>query len=241
MSSTRRPVAVSRLPVGWSAKITFGLFTRARAITTRCFCPPERLMALFFALSASSSCSMCRHPAALRSFRANPGDLQRQNHVVEHRRVGGEEELLKDEAEVFIADAVHNGILELFRIRALDQQHPAIGIVEQREQMHQRRLARAALADDGDRLPGRDLERHPFQGVEPAGAMAVGLVDVWGHQHGEQPHRSGPLTQIRSRAHHPSVQSTIARRAGFRLEAATDSPTSFSESRPSRLERSPAR
>ena len=35
--ATRAPGIVSRLPVGSSAKVTFGLFTRARAMTTRCF------------------------------------------------------------------------------------------------------------------------------------------------------------------------------------------------------------
>ncbi len=35
------PVAESRLPVGSSAKITVGRETSARAIATRCCCPPE--------------------------------------------------------------------------------------------------------------------------------------------------------------------------------------------------------
>src|SRR5690606_17436567 len=48
MSSTRAPVIVSRLPVGSSAKMTFGLLIRALAIATRCFWPPERVTALLF-------------------------------------------------------------------------------------------------------------------------------------------------------------------------------------------------
>src|SRR6185436_16836417 len=35
------PVCESRLPVGSSAKTIFGSFTKARAIATRCCCPPE--------------------------------------------------------------------------------------------------------------------------------------------------------------------------------------------------------
>ena len=38
---TMRPVAESRLPVGSSAKMTAGSFTKARAMATRCICPPE--------------------------------------------------------------------------------------------------------------------------------------------------------------------------------------------------------
>ena len=35
------PVAESRFPVGSSAKIRVGLFTKALAIATLCICPPE--------------------------------------------------------------------------------------------------------------------------------------------------------------------------------------------------------
>lgn len=67
MLSTLSLVAVSRFPVGSSAKIMLGLFTRARAITVRCFCPPDSAVALFLALSAISSCSRASMPRFLRS------------------------------------------------------------------------------------------------------------------------------------------------------------------------------
>src|SRR5690606_34506801 len=35
------PVCESKFPVGSSAKMIFGRFTSARAIATRCICPPE--------------------------------------------------------------------------------------------------------------------------------------------------------------------------------------------------------
>src|SRR5204863_1774739 len=41
-SRTWVPTAVSRLAVGSSARITRGEPASARAIATRCFCPPER-------------------------------------------------------------------------------------------------------------------------------------------------------------------------------------------------------
>ena len=49
------PVVESRLPVGSSAKITSGSLTMARAIQTRCFCPPERSLALLPAFLSSST------------------------------------------------------------------------------------------------------------------------------------------------------------------------------------------
>jgi hypothetical protein len=41
----------SRFPVGSSAKRTCGLFTKALAIATLCFCPPESLPAGIFVFS----------------------------------------------------------------------------------------------------------------------------------------------------------------------------------------------
>src|SRR5262249_10340027 len=40
-SMTSRPVWVSRLPVGSSHRSTAGRLNRARAMATRCFCPPD--------------------------------------------------------------------------------------------------------------------------------------------------------------------------------------------------------
>ena len=66
----------------------------------------------------------------------------------------------------------------------LDVDRAAVGLIEQREDVHQRRLARTALADDRDGLAFAHLERHTLQRVEAAGAMAVGLVDVDGVEDG---------------------------------------------------------
>ena len=43
---TISPVALSRLPVGSSARMSDGSLTRARAIATRCICPPESSLEL---------------------------------------------------------------------------------------------------------------------------------------------------------------------------------------------------
>ena len=49
-----------------------GLLTRARAITARCFSPPDRSVALFLALSARPSCSSAPVARRLRSLRGTP-------------------------------------------------------------------------------------------------------------------------------------------------------------------------
>src|SRR5258708_2879180 len=47
-SMMRFPFSVSRLPVGSSARITLGSLASARAIATRCCCPPESLPGVWF-------------------------------------------------------------------------------------------------------------------------------------------------------------------------------------------------
>ena len=57
------PVALSRLPVGSSARMMLGLFTSARAIATRWRCPPESSLGRCFMRSLSptrSSASRAR-------------------------------------------------------------------------------------------------------------------------------------------------------------------------------------
>ena len=71
-SSTISPVFVSRLPVGSSAKITLGSPTSARAMTTRCFCPPDRSFASLLALSASPRASSAAMPRRFRSAPETP-------------------------------------------------------------------------------------------------------------------------------------------------------------------------
>ena len=49
--STSRPVRESSAPVGSSARMTEGLPARARAMETRCCCPPESWLGRFLPLS----------------------------------------------------------------------------------------------------------------------------------------------------------------------------------------------
>ena len=50
-------LAVSRLPVGSSARMMRGSLTRARAMATRCCCPPESSFDLWCTRSASPTCA----------------------------------------------------------------------------------------------------------------------------------------------------------------------------------------
>ena len=69
--STMSPVAVSRLPVGSSARMSAGSFTRARAMATRCIWPPDSSL-LRWSYSRSSSDTL-RSAAWARSSRSLRG------------------------------------------------------------------------------------------------------------------------------------------------------------------------
>ncbi|MCY1498872.1 hypothetical protein D9M68_328690 [compost metagenome] len=57
-------------------------------------------------------------------------------------------------------------------VAALPQRAAAVGFVEAQQDTRQRRLARAALADDGHGLAGHEIEGQAFQGLEGAITLA---------------------------------------------------------------------
>ena len=68
-------VRVSRLPVGSSASSTSGSFTSARAMATRCICPPESWFGVWpprapSPTASSSPCARSRAAAAGIGFAA---------------------------------------------------------------------------------------------------------------------------------------------------------------------------
>src|SRR5919108_5243985 len=79
-----------------------------------------------------------------------------------------QERLLGDVAELAAVGAE----VEI-RERMVVDQYPALGrVVEPGRELDDRRLAGAGLADEGDRLPGRDLEVEAGQGVLVAPRVA---------------------------------------------------------------------
>ena len=85
------------------------------------------------------------------------GDFERQEEVVEDGVAGVHEELLKDEAEIAIADFVELAGFEPGTVGAVDLDAATGGLVEQGEQVHESGFARAGFAEDGDCLAGVDF------------------------------------------------------------------------------------
>src|SRR5438132_14378521 len=93
------PVALSRLPVGSSARTIAGRPTRARAIATRCRSPPESLVGLNVAFGETDPFErLVRALVPLGSRDA--GVQQSVGDVLAHRGVFGQEELLEDEPDL---------------------------------------------------------------------------------------------------------------------------------------------
>ena len=85
--STSRELRVSRLPVGSSARTTAGRGASARAMATRCCCPPDSSPGRCVGRSARPSTSS-RWSTQARSSAVEPaaGELEGQQHVLARRR-----------------------------------------------------------------------------------------------------------------------------------------------------------
>ncbi len=65
-------VSVSRAPVGSSARMISGLLTSARAIATRCICPPDISLGFLRSWLPSPICSSASFARRRRSFFGTP-------------------------------------------------------------------------------------------------------------------------------------------------------------------------
>ena len=91
---------------------------------------------------------------------------------------GIEEELLEDEPEGLVAESAELAGAEGCGIHSPDPQRAVVGLIEERQEVHQRGLAGAALADDRHGLPVINPEGHALQRVEPVGTTTVGTAEV---------------------------------------------------------------
>src|SRR5690606_17963987 len=76
-----------------------------------------------------------------------------------------QDEALKDKADLAIANVGLGSLAQPAHLAAAHGIAPASRPVEQADDVHERALARAAGADNGDILAAMDIERHAAQGV----------------------------------------------------------------------------
>ena len=164
--SARRPAAPT------------GSLTSARAIATRCCCPPESWLGWCSARSVSPTASSAVHgpaPALGGLDHALPRVEQRQLDVLDRRGARQQIEALEHEADGLVPDARELVGRQRRDIAAVHQDTAARRPIQAPEDVHERRLARTRRPDDGDELAGVDAERDAAQRVHEMIADVVVL------------------------------------------------------------------
>ena len=171
-------VLLSSAPVGSSARITFGLPTSARAMATRCFCPPDSWLGMKVLRSDRPDHVEELLGAVIALLAADALVVERQRHVfrgvLERQQVEG----LEHEPEHAVAQPRGLGLPQI--ADRLAGQHVAAGVVsvEHAEDVQQRGLARARRAHDGHQLALADVQVDALEHVQGLLPGAVVLVDV---------------------------------------------------------------
>jgi hypothetical protein len=106
------------------------------------------------------------------------------------RRVEGGQGILGHQAERMAPQIAHFLFAERQQVTPLELDapgaHPAVGVEIAHHRQGERRLARAALADQANRLAGGDRQRNLTHGVEPTPPEAIGdrqVLDPEGRGH----------------------------------------------------------
>src|ERR1019366_3463440 len=134
-------VFVSRVPVGSSAKTIWGSFTMARAIATRCCCPPESCDGVRSRRAPRPTRSSARRPLAALATR-DPRVDERELDVLDGARPREQVEALKYEADRLVANVGQLSAAETRNLVAVEDVAPAGGPVEAAKDFHEGRLAR---------------------------------------------------------------------------------------------------
>ena len=118
--------------------------------------------------------------AAFAFARADAGDFEGEDDVVEDGVVTVHEEGLKDKTEFAVAEAVEATGGQLGCVGAVKFDGARSGLVEQGKEVHEGGFAAAGFADDGDGFAGVDFQIDVAEGLEGGGFFAVGFVEVFG-------------------------------------------------------------
>ena len=168
-------IAVSRFPVGSSARMMAGRVTIARAMATRCCWPPESSFGAWSARSARPTLSSASRARRRRSVRRHPAVKQRQLDILQRRGAGKKIEALEDEADEVAAEQRTLIAVELADVDSVEAVGPAGRRIEAAEDVHRRRLAGTARPHDGDELAAVDREVDAAKRRDHRVALAVEL------------------------------------------------------------------
>ena len=183
------PVLVSSAPVGSSAKITSGRAIRARAIATRCCCPPEswpgrcvilvpRPTRWVTSVSQSASAAALRQP-------------ERERDVLLRRQRRNEVEGLEHEADAVSANLAERVLVQAAEISTSPRWTlPERGAIEAGGTVEERALAGPRRPHHGGERPTSQSQGDVAQSRDTVAAAAVHLADR------RQPHAVGRRTCV---------------------------------------------
>ena len=173
---TSRDVVVSRLPVGSSAKTTFGRRgERAGDRDALLLAAGELGRTMAEALAQADGVDERVEP---RRVGVAPGDRERQQDVLLRGEDGQQVEGLEDEPDLVAAQLGQAGVVEPGELGAVERHRAARRLVEAGEQVHERRLPRTRRPHDRGERAGGKPDADPTQRVDPRFAGAVGADEV---------------------------------------------------------------
>ena len=177
--STSPTSSGSSAEVGSSNSITSGRSASARAMATRCCCPPESWCGYLCRWASRPTLSRRRRALARCSAaRALPVQTRRQQNVLQHGQVGEQVEALEYHADAAYAPAhacrVQRRAAPCRWPSPNNTISPLVQAFECIDGTNQRGLARARRSDDADDLTCPHPDVHALE----HGVGTIGLVDV---------------------------------------------------------------
>ena len=173
ISSTWSALTRSRSPVGSSQSRIDGSIAIARAIATRCSCPPESCFGRWSSRSERPTISSAWRACSRRLARESGVEQQRQLHVLERRQHRDQVERLEHEAHVPRAPRARARSSRAWRGPSpATSTVPAVGRVEPADQVQDRGLARARRPHQREEVRRRDLEVASRSGSRGPGRRA---------------------------------------------------------------------
>ena len=158
---TFSPLLESSAPVGSSARMMLPPFMSARAMETRCCWPPESSLGLFSSLSGRPRSASRDWPGQGAPF-VHPGVYGGKGHVFRGGQRGEQVVALEDEPDALPAQFRELVAVQRADVHAADAADPGRLGVEAAQDVHERRLARSGLSDDGDEIAFLDGKGHVF-------------------------------------------------------------------------------
>ena len=125
------PVFESRLPVGSSASRIDGLFTSARAMATRCRCPPDSSLGRWSSREPSSTFSSAAFARACAIARRDAGVTSGSSTFCSAEARGSRVERLEHEPDLLVADLRQFVVVHLADLLAVQQVAPLVGVSRQ--------------------------------------------------------------------------------------------------------------